>query len=322
MFSWLKKYFISHEKNEFRPHFFRKDSVIFTVIVLGGLLLVVFVGSNYLIRSNYLAAIYPQVLISYANEARNQILGDGSLTANVTLEKAAKMKAEDMAKNEYFAHTSPSGKTPWYWLDQAGYNFKYAGENLAVNFVGSEDVENAWMASPLHKENILNPKFKEIGIATATGTYQGKEVIFVVEFFGTPAMSEPQKDITKIATLQQYNKAENIKVSSTTEVSATATVSGLMSIAIHGAIEGKIFGAYQEKTPSFQGNIINSPKDELARVYVIFIALLLAIIFVAVLWELRRHRVSIWMNGSLLLLTIYALIVATMYLQFGVPQVL
>jgi len=321
MFGRNKKYFIPRKKNEFKPHFFQRDTVIFTVIALSGLLLATFVGSNYLIRSNYLAAIYPQVLVSYANEARNQILGDGRLAANPTLEEAAKMKAEDMAKNGYFAHTSPGGKTPWYWLDQAGYNFKYAGENLAVDFVGSEDVQNAWMASPLHKENILNPKFKEIGIATATGTYQGKEVIFVVEFFGTPAVSEPSK-VAKVVTLQQYSKAENIEVSSTTEVSATATVSGLMTVAVSGAIEGKIFGAYQEKAPSFQGNIINSPKDGLTRVYVVFITLILALIFGVVLWELRRYRVSIWTNSSLLLLMAYALVVATMYLQFGVPQVL
>ena len=40
-----------------------------------------------------------------------------------------------MAKNEYFAHTSPTGITPWYWLSQVDYNFIYAGENLAVDLI-------------------------------------------------------------------------------------------------------------------------------------------------------------------------------------------
>ncbi|HUX35833.1 MAG TPA: CAP domain-containing protein, partial [Candidatus Paceibacterota bacterium] len=265
-------------------------------------------------------AIYPQVLVSYANEARVQVLGGDKLATSPTLEEAAKMKAEDMAKNGYFAHTSPAGKTPWYWLDQAGYNFSYAGENLAVNFVGSEDVQNAWMASPSHKENILNPNFSEIGIATATGTYQGKEAIFVVEFFGTPAVSELAK-VTETPVSQQAIKTANIEVSSTVAgVSAVAT-SGLTA-AFPYAKGGQVFAAYEEKTPSFWGNLMASPAQELPRVFVIFIALILAVIFGAGLWELRRHYVSIWLHGSLFLLAFYSLVVATMYLQLSVPQVL
>ena len=62
------------------------------------------------------------------------------------------MKAQDMATLGYFAHVSPDGKTPWYWIEKVGYDYQYAGENLAINFSDSKDVTNAWMASPLHKE--------------------------------------------------------------------------------------------------------------------------------------------------------------------------
>jgi hypothetical protein len=92
-----------------------------------------------------------------------------------------------MASKGYFEHTSPQGLTPWYWFENVGYNFSYAGENLAVNFSDSRDVTNAWMNSPEHRANILSGDFTQIGIATAQGVYNGQQVVFVVEEFGTPA---------------------------------------------------------------------------------------------------------------------------------------
>ena len=133
-----------------------------------------------------LSAIYASVLVNLANRDR--------VTANVSelrvspiLEKAAQMKADDMAGKSYFAHNTPDGKTPWYWFEQAGYEYIYAGENLAVNFENSEDVETAWINSRSHFLNIINPKYTEIGIATSTGIYKGREAVFVVQMFGAPA---------------------------------------------------------------------------------------------------------------------------------------
>jgi uncharacterized protein YkwD len=132
-----------------------------------------------------LSAIYASVLVNLTNKDRlaNKV---GELKVNPLLEKAAQMKADDMATKGYFAHNTPDGKTPWYWVEQAGYQYKYAGENLAVNFENSEDVETAWMNSRGHFLNIINPKYEEIGIATSTGTYKGRTAIFVVQMFGTP----------------------------------------------------------------------------------------------------------------------------------------
>jgi hypothetical protein len=104
------------------------------------------------------------------------------------------MKANDMATKGYFAHTSPEGLSPWYWFKQAGYDFVYAGENLAVNFSDSAEVDKAWMNSPGHRDNILNTKYTEVGIATANGMYQGRPTTFVVQEFGRP-MTEEQKSV-------------------------------------------------------------------------------------------------------------------------------
>lgn len=133
-----------------------------------------------------LSAIYGAVLVNLTNQNR-AASNVSALTINPLLEKAAQMKADDMAAKGYFAHNTPDGKTPWYWFEQAGYKYTYAGENLAVNFENSEDVETAWMNSRGHFLNIMNPKYTEIGIATSTGTYKGRTAIFVVQLFGAPA---------------------------------------------------------------------------------------------------------------------------------------
>lgn len=136
-------------------------------------------------RSNFLANIISSAIIDGTNENRQEN-NLNNLKQNSVLELAAKAKAEDMASKGYFAHNSPDGQTPWYWLKNAGYNYAYGGENLAINFFDSKDVIDAWMRSPAHKANILNENFTEIGIATAEGIYDGKHAVFVVQYFGTP----------------------------------------------------------------------------------------------------------------------------------------
>lgn len=134
-----------------------------------------------------LSAIYASVLVNLTNQ--NRVAANiAELKVNPVLEKAAQMKADDMAARGYFAHNTPEGKSPWYWFEQAGYQYVYAGENLAVNFEESADVETAWMNSRGHFLNIMNPKFTEIGIATSTGVYKGREAVFVVQMFGSPLL--------------------------------------------------------------------------------------------------------------------------------------
>jgi hypothetical protein len=90
-----------------------------------------------------------------------------------------------MAANGYFSHISPDGKSPWYWLQQVGYPYSYAGENLAIDFNDAKEVEDAWMASPAHHANIVKPQYTHIGIGTAEGMYKGHPTTFVVQYFAT-----------------------------------------------------------------------------------------------------------------------------------------
>jgi len=132
------------------------------------------------------STILPAVIVDLTNEARGSE-AVGTLRRSSVLDEAAQQKANDMAKEGYFAHYSPEGVAPWFWFDESGYNFVHAGENLAVYFTDSEDVVDAWMSSPGHRANILNGDFTEIGVGTAKGTYEGYDTVFVVQFFGTPA---------------------------------------------------------------------------------------------------------------------------------------
>ncbi|MBI5004417.1 hypothetical protein HZC00_04990 [Candidatus Kaiserbacteria bacterium] len=140
---------------------------------------------RYAMRFPQVAAVVSAVIVDLTNGDRTT--NDLSiLKVNPVLVAAAQTKADDMAAKGYFAHTSPDGTDPWHWFAEAGYQFDYAGENLAIDFSDSADVERAWMNSPTHRENILNTQFTEIGIATAVGMYQGRMTTFVVQEFGTP----------------------------------------------------------------------------------------------------------------------------------------
>jgi hypothetical protein len=183
----LKNYLVPHAENDHKPKMLHGASVAILALIA----VVVFVASAfhaaYLIRnSDFLAAVLPGVLVDLANGDRAKN-GELPLSVNPILEQAAQLKANDMAAKGYFAHESPEGLSPWHWFIEAGYQFTYAGENLAVNFVDSEDVEEAWLNSPGHRANILNGVFTEIGIATAQGEYKGGNTVFVVQLFGRPA---------------------------------------------------------------------------------------------------------------------------------------
>lgn len=107
------------------------------------------------------------------------------LTLNETLSSAAWSKGMDMINKDYWAHTAPDGTEPWAFFNSLGYRYRYAGENLARDFNNANSAIEAWMASPTHRDNILNPKYKEIGIGIVEGDLAGSDTTLIVQFFGT-----------------------------------------------------------------------------------------------------------------------------------------
>ena len=161
-----------------------KKLLIALILVLGlGAMLRVFVLSN---NGYDFALVLPAVVEFLTNDARSSE-NIAKLITNEKLSIAAQAKAEDMALKGYFAHNSPEGRLPWYWIDQAGYKYEYAGENLAVNFEESEEVVKAWLKSPGHRFNLLGRNYTDIGVGTAKGLYKGKQATFVVQMFASPA---------------------------------------------------------------------------------------------------------------------------------------
>lgn len=109
------------------------------------------------------------------------------LKENADLDNAAILKSRDMVNRNYFEHYA-YGLSPWDFMKMSGYNYLYAGENLAMDFNTSEGMVNAWMNSPKHRENIMNPDYTEIGFGVVKGTYtengKDRETIMVSNMFG------------------------------------------------------------------------------------------------------------------------------------------
>lgn len=109
-----------------------------------------------------------------------------ALKYNSILSQSATLKAQDMFANNYWAHNSPQGKVPWDFFKQAGYDYSVAGENLAKDFYDTDNLTRAWMNSPTHRDNILSPKYQDIGIAVVNGVLNGEKTTLVIQHFGTP----------------------------------------------------------------------------------------------------------------------------------------
>ena len=134
----------------------------------------------------YASNITPEKIVELTNQERAEA-GLHALTLDPLLSEAAQRKAGDMFAFNYWAHNSPSGRDPWSFFKEINYQYLYAGENLARDFNDSEGVVDAWMVSPSHKDNLLNNKYQEIGVAVVDGTLQGMQTTLVVQLFGTPA---------------------------------------------------------------------------------------------------------------------------------------
>ncbi len=210
-----KDAFIPSQDNDYTPHLLQRAalmgmaSLILLTFLAANLQAILWQSSNWLV-----GAVLPAVVVTLTNEERaDEALPE--LRRNEVLDVAARLKAEDMAQNSYFAHYSPTGVSPWYWFEEAGYVFANAGENLAVHFSDSHEVVTAWMKSPTHRANIVNANFTEIGVGTARGRYEGYDTVFVVQLFGTPAAG----NVSPVATGLVPNRLTNgLESTSATDV--------------------------------------------------------------------------------------------------------
>ena len=90
-----------------------------------------------------------------------------ALQKDSRLAAVAQQKAEDMAKNQYFSHTSPTYGSAFDMLKAAGYSYKTAGENIAMGQKSAASVMDGWMHSSGHRANILHTSYEKIGVGYA-----------------------------------------------------------------------------------------------------------------------------------------------------------
>jgi hypothetical protein len=204
-FRHIHDHFIPHYRNDYHPYVLENRTLVLFAIMLISVKLFSFAAISFgPIPFVLTPEISPKNIIALTNEARKDFKLSG-LKENFLLSQAAQAKAEDMLQKGYFAHNSPDGKTPWRFLENVGYNYFAAGENLAINFTDANSLEQAWMSSPKHKANILKSDFKEIGIGVARGEYFGKNATFVVQMFGVP--SEQKIKLLDVPTVVERDSA-------------------------------------------------------------------------------------------------------------------
>ena len=244
----MKNLFIPTKQNNYKPYLLRKIAIVAYSLIL------VFVnsfGGIFGIQKAEATSITPDAIISLTNNERTA-LGLNALNTDSRLAAAALAKANNMLSEQYWDHFGPNGETPWQFIRAEGYNYVYAGENLAKGFQTAEGVVEAWMASPTHKANIVSVNYKDIGVAVVQGTLLGKQTILVVQMFG--------------------NLTQEVAGASTTDSKTSSsgnTVVGkdsgdIMSISITAPTEGAIL---TDPSSDIQGNTTNTSGDYTVQVY-------------------------------------------------------
>lgn len=193
----LKHLFHPQRSNNHRPKFLHPKPVLFLSLIAIGFYQVVGLVSTVQPVSGSILGYASNITVAQVIESTNAQRsgsGLGILSYNDLLSQAAVAKAQNMFSEGYWAHTSPSGKQPWDFIKTAGYSYKIAGENLARDFDSTDPMMKAWMNSPTHRANIMNPRYKEIGIAVVDGHLNGVETTLVVQMFGASDSQVVQKE--------------------------------------------------------------------------------------------------------------------------------
>lgn len=271
----VKRAFIPHTENDFQPRILKPRSLFCLAVVLLVIKFIIFSWFFYFPQTTQFAVVTSSQLIELANQAREES-GVSILRINSKLVEAAQAKAQDMITKGYFAHISPDGVTPWHWLKETGYNYVAAGENLARGFSDSEFVHEAWMNSPSHRENILNNKYQEIGIAVIEGKINGKKTVIAVQFFGRTKASQPVATITEPTKIS----GEPIVVSETKiqtqEIEPTQLTESIMETEESAQVESI------ETVGTFLGTVSEKSEDTVQKFYFIILGILVLVLLLSI----------------------------------------
>jgi uncharacterized protein YkwD len=286
--------------NDQHPQVLKREIVI-GVLVFALILETAVLAQGLLVfkSPNFAASVLPAVVAELTDTQRT----DNNLqplSVNPLLSQAAQDKANDMAAKGYFSHVSPDGTLPWRWFTKAGYSYEFAGENLAINFDDSNNVVNAWMASPMHRANILKSQYTETGIGIATGMYEGHSTTFVVQFFAKPALaaavpnvSAPPKDPAKahvaIAATGVRKALEAMPVAAS---STAPSVLGVETNTVH---------------PNFFQKLLASPFSTASLIFTTLAAFFISVLAAGLIYRKRLPRMTATIGGLTIIVVVLGL---------------
>ena len=274
----LRKLFIPSSANNYRAKILHLPSLVLIIFIFlltqTGLSLVRLGQPSVL---GYSSNIAPEEIIDLTNQERVS-LGLEELKMNADLNEAARRKAADMFAFDYWSHNSPTGRDPWSFFKEVSYDYLYAGENLARDFVSPEAVIAAWMTSPTHKDNLISSHYQEIGVAVVEGELEGLRTALVVQLFGTPvkgvAQQEPQSD-DQIYTPAEEESLTPVYQEQTQPINPLTVTKGV-AIFILGLLIGVLV---VDRLVIVKKNVSRLAGDNLAHISFLLIILLTVFLF-------------------------------------------
>jgi len=184
----LRHLFHPRRSNNHRPRLLHPEaylSLALLIVAFSAVLrLLTTLNPEYSQILGFASDITAEEVVALTNQQRLRS-GAGAVQANPQLTAAATAKARDMFEDQYWAHVAPDGTEPWTFIQQSGYSYRFAGENLARDFDHTPAMIAAWIASPSHRQNLLNSRYTDIGVAVVDGVLNGTETTLVVQMFGT-----------------------------------------------------------------------------------------------------------------------------------------
>ncbi len=126
----------------------------------------------------------PEALVLNLVNLERARAGCRPVTADTRLAAAARGHSADMARRDFFDHTNPDGLDPGRRITVAGYRWSTYGENIAVGYPDARAVMKGWMNSTGHRHNILDCRFRNLGVGLA---YNVRHYPYWTQDFGTPA---------------------------------------------------------------------------------------------------------------------------------------
>ncbi len=147
------------------------------------------IASSFLIYSN--TRIFAEEQNYYSDHSLELInqertnLNLPNLSWNDQLQKAAQDKINDMFSKNYFDHSAPDGTKAWSFVLAEGYDYRVAGENLAIDFANVDQAFEAWKESPTHWSNIISKDFTDYAIAEQEGVLDGQKTKVFVQIFAS-----------------------------------------------------------------------------------------------------------------------------------------